>query len=299
VDWFVLKLLDRQPWTWVTTLGWAGLITLAAIFVGHLFKSGDLHFRTMSVIDEADGSRVQSVDLAAIYSPITTRYVIACDPESWWRPASDTLPWSSSGGLQVDVPCHQDFHGNRLLPLSMNVWNLRFLQGATYTTEPAILEANLAISGKKDQTLSGSITNHSRRTLKHVLVRTAAGVATIDQDLAPGQTIGIARPIQRSDQFQVQNFSTSPYYYGRGPTPAPMQHAPSDLAQTADLAAKRSMRIDDLLAADHNLGCIYAETDAAPTTVKLVGEAPLEQHLTIIRGLVQFQQPATTEKAHE
>ncbi len=299
VDWFVLKLTNRQPWTWATTAGWAGLITLGAIFIGHLFKSGDLHFRTMSVIDEADGSRVAALDLAAIYSPRTTSYEIACDPESWWRPASDTPPWASGGGLQIDVPCHQDFRGSRLLPLSMNVWNLRYLEGITYATEPAMLDAELALTGRKSDTVSGSISNRSKRTLTHLLIRTCAGVARIDGELAPGQTIGVSGALKRTDQFQMQNFNSPSYYYGRG-IPAPQtQPTSSDLARTAELAAERSMRIERLLTADHTLGCIYAQSDEAPATVKLVGEAPLEQHFTVVRSLVQLGHPETREQAHD
>jgi hypothetical protein len=88
VDWFVLKRLGRQPWTWVTTGGWIALVTLSAVYAGHLVKSGELHFRTFQLIDQVDGSAVARADVAALYSPRTTEYDVATPAESWWEPAS-------------------------------------------------------------------------------------------------------------------------------------------------------------------------------------------------------------------
>jgi hypothetical protein len=79
-----------------------------------VFKSGELHFRTTSIIDESDGARVAATDVAAIYSPRTADYELKCDPEGWWKPASEFIGWSNGGpGLKVDIPCHQDYNGNR------------------------------------------------------------------------------------------------------------------------------------------------------------------------------------------
>ncbi len=55
VDWFVLKRIGRQPWTWLTTTGWVLLLTIVALFLGQSLRSGDLYFRTIDVVDEADG----------------------------------------------------------------------------------------------------------------------------------------------------------------------------------------------------------------------------------------------------
>src|SRR4029453_16674355 len=64
VDWLLLKKLGRQPWTWATTTGWIALVTLSAVYAGHLFKSGDLHFRTFQLVDQADGLALARTDLS-------------------------------------------------------------------------------------------------------------------------------------------------------------------------------------------------------------------------------------------
>src|SRR5262249_18706100 len=74
IDWIVLKKLGRQPWTWTTTAGWIALITLGAMYIGSMFKSGDLHFRTLRLIDQADGMCIADTDAIGIYSPRTGEY---------------------------------------------------------------------------------------------------------------------------------------------------------------------------------------------------------------------------------
>jgi hypothetical protein len=292
VDWVVLKMLKRQPWTWATTAGWAGVITLGAIFVGHAFKSGELHFRTASVVDEADGSRVAATDLAAIYSPRTTSYEIECDPESWWKPATEQMMgWGGGGGLQIDIPCHQDYHGNRLLPLSLSVWNLRFIEGVTYASQPAMIEAALTV--KIDEKLrkrivAGSITNRSSTALTGLVIRTGDGAAKVTPgEIGPGQTVPITALFDVKDkQFDIQVVNTP--YYMRGNTPTPAKTG-SEMAVRADLAGMRSLDIDKLLKKYHDTACVYAEFSAAPSTVKLAAEGAKEEHKGTLRSLVKIE----------
>ena len=80
VDWFVLKKLGRQPWTWVTTSGWILLITLSATSLGYVLKSGDLHFRTMRLIDQVGDSTAATADWVGVYSPMTREYALGDRP---------------------------------------------------------------------------------------------------------------------------------------------------------------------------------------------------------------------------
>ncbi|HEX8522254.1 MAG TPA: hypothetical protein VF669_08350 [Tepidisphaeraceae bacterium] len=289
VDWFVLKLTKRQPWTWMTTAGWAGLITLGAIFVGHLFKSGELYFNTVSVIDEADGSRVAATNLVAIYSPKTTEYELEQDPESWWKPASEQVAWSSSG-IQIDIPCHQDYHGNRLLPLPLNVWNLRFVEGATYATENALIETNLSVKHDpelKKKAVTGTITNRSNLTLKNIIIRTDEGVTHVAKsDLAPNETAVVKVAFDPKDkQFQTWQSNGPQRYWNQNTA-----HANSTtVAAASDLAAGRSGDIEKLIKKYKDTACVYAEYDAPPATVNLVQQAPRQHHIGVLRSLVHVQ----------
>jgi hypothetical protein len=202
VDWFVLKRLGRQPWTWVTTTGWIGAVTVAALYAGHVFKSGDLHYRTVAVVDQADNRVVARTTLAGLYSPKTTIYHFDAPPTQadaqgnpvptnrppagWWDPASGTV--YGGGGLKVDVPFHQTTEGNLPEPMTVNVWNLRFLRGENLTAGDPMVRASLrfvpaspganrpAAEAATLGRVEGTITNLSDRTLADVRVRVGDGL---------------------------------------------------------------------------------------------------------------------------
>src|SRR5262249_35178355 len=139
----LLKWMGRQPWTWVTTSGWIALVTLGAISLGYVLKSGDLHFRTVTLMDEADGQRAALTTLAGIYSPRTNEYDLKFDPQSWCGPAIDNGSYRRGDGLAIEIDCHQDYRGSRPFPMQINVWQLRFLQGSNYTPTGGVIFAKL------------------------------------------------------------------------------------------------------------------------------------------------------------
>ena len=136
VDWFVLRLLGKQPWTWVTTAGWIGVLTFGAIYVGHVFRSGELHLRTLGVIDQADGQVVSRRDALLIYAPRSAEYPATVPPHGWWQSIGDGSAYGNSG-YAVPVQMQQDYRGNRPRPMWINVWNYQFLQATTLEIEPA------------------------------------------------------------------------------------------------------------------------------------------------------------------
>jgi hypothetical protein len=143
VDWFVLKSLGRQPWTWVTTSGWIALLTLGAIYAGHVFKSGDLYFRSLQLIDQAGDRTVAVVDVIGIYSPRTSAYDLKTEADGWWQPLTTEAGYFRSNGMKTDIDFHQTWQGSVPEPLWINVWNLRFLRGDSTSAGPAMLSASL------------------------------------------------------------------------------------------------------------------------------------------------------------
>src|SRR4030095_6341465 len=98
-------------------------VTLSAIYIGHIFKSGDLYFRTASIVDEAGGMRVAATDVMGLYSPQTRDYEFVTDPESWWRPAGEGSAYGG-GGMENEIACHPDYRGNPPAPLHIHRWKL-------------------------------------------------------------------------------------------------------------------------------------------------------------------------------
>jgi hypothetical protein len=297
VDWLVLKRLGRQPWTWVTTSGWIALVTLAAIMMGSLVKSGDLHFRTTTVIDEADRARVAELTFASIYSPRTTDYATETDPQAWWSPAADVnsfMYYGGGGGMRVEVPFHQDFRGNTPDPMLINVWNSRMLAGETLAPAAAIIDAKL--SRRDGDQIVGTIANRSDLPLKNVQVRVRSRSSETLAALAAGETKEVTLRLSGSDQSfnsvpLQQRQQQQPYYnypYAYNPNPLPRGGVPS-LAMTADVAARRSGRIDALLGEFDDLACVYAEFDAPSGALKLKTGEPIEAHRGVVRALVNLE----------
>jgi hypothetical protein len=300
VDWFVLKRLGRQPWTWVTTSGWIALVTLSAVYAGHLVKSGELHFRTFQLVDQVDGSAVARADVVALYSPRTTEYDVATPAESWWEPASpgsDAFYYARGSGTEVTF--HQTYRDSRPEPMTVNVWNLRFLRGSTVAKAPALLDASLSIKGSGDSArrVVGTVTNTGPTALTHLAVRTKDGICVFDQRapgasrIEPGKTVTIdavidpeVRATDEIDPNDPRLRGYYPGYYG------PEGNRPADPKRLWDaggnLAVRRADRVMQWLAERDDLACVYAECESPDPVVTLVGKPAIEKHYKVVRALL-------------
>src|SRR5207244_6404502 len=106
--------------------------------------------------------------------------------------------YDSGPGLEVEIPCHQDYRGNTPYPMTINVWNLRFLENAQFGPAAPIVEAKLSM-GADGKHVTGKITNSGGAPLSSVQVRTARGVAKIADVIAPGATITIDAKLNARD----------------------------------------------------------------------------------------------------
>jgi hypothetical protein len=291
VDWFVLKWMGKQPWTWVTITGWIAVVTLGAIYAGHVFKAGDMYYRTASVIDEAAGVRVAATDLVGIYSPQTRGYELTTDPQGWWRPASEGQ-YYGGGGLATEIACHQDYRGNTPYPMTINVWNLRFLQNHQFAPAAPIVEAKLSI-GADGKSITGKITNRGVAPLANLQIRTPRGVARIpDASIAPGDTFDvIAAPLHKDTSLATMSIQEQQQRWQRydpddeGPATRPSQPI------LAGLADDRAAQIDQLLRDRTDIAVVYANYDAEPTDrVKLEQATEAQQsHVGLVRSLVPLE----------
>jgi hypothetical protein len=126
-----------------------------------------------------------------------------------------------------------------------------------------------------------------------VRVRVRGGGSGPLQSLGARETSEIDLPLNVSEQSFTfvpspqQNQYNYRYPYSTG-APLPPGATPS-MAMTADVAARRSGRIDAMLKERDNLACVYAEFDAPPDSVKLKSAQPKEAHRGIVRALVNLE----------
>src|SRR2546421_6506130 len=229
VDWWVLRKLGRQEWTWVTTGGWIALVTFSALYVGHVLKSGDLYYRTVRVIDQADGNVVGVFDMNGIYSPKTQAYNLDGPRESWWEPANVDfqLYYRQNQRTTSTIEMFQDRfgqrpatrmdnNGNRLPAMVVNVWNLRFMQselGDPSIQLPLVSSALQVVKVGSEMRIRGTISNRAPLPLQSISIASKAGVARIFFPIASGATMPIDVAVEPSTVKAVDISQYQPYYY--------------------------------------------------------------------------------------
>jgi hypothetical protein len=281
LDWFVLKFLGRQPWTWFTTTGWIALITLGAIFMGHVFRSGDLYFRTLRIIDQADGASVAMTDLVCVYSPRTRTYEIQTDQQSWWQPGS--AEYYSSGNMRTDVPFAQSARGNHPQPMTINVWNLRFLLGESISRGPPVIEASLRLEAHAESgaRVVGTITNKSASPLRNLCIRSKPGEGPAQDGVPPWH-------FTRLEGMKIDPGATIAVSAVLGANWGSPDNT-EIWGYVPDLALDRSQAIDRQLSARDDILCIYAEAENPVPAVGLSDPTARRQNWQLIRALVPVQ----------
>lgn len=291
VDWFLLKWTRRQPWTIATTTGWIALITLAAIYIGHLVRSGDLHFRTLRLVDQIDNRVVSSTHVAALYSPNTNRYELETPADSWWQPLSAQMYYYGSGGMKADFAFHQNQSRNEPLPLRIPIWNIRFLRGDDYTAAAPMLAADLRIPNDETHRIRGTITNLCDHPLQDIWVSHRQGTTkVVDAPLAPGERRAIDEiltnwPPNNVEQQQQYN---SYYGYGQSWTEEAMKLPVNQYRHCFGLLRVRDREIPPP-ALNPDIITIFAAADVDPPSLKLLDAKPLQRHRTLIRAIVPVQ----------
>ena len=221
VDWFVLRKLGRQPWTWLTTTGWIILITGGAVFIGHVFKSGKLHYGSVRVIDQAGGATVGETSLAGIYSPRTTSYHLeavpadvaapdaggikptaAHDPPSGWWSVVSTDEYSSRHGAANDMSFHQTDGGNARRKCSSTSGTCSFLREET-TRRAADDRRDADVHGRGRATdppasIAGVVRNLTGKPLTNVRIRVNGGVTPPIERIEPNGSVNVHASVDTS-----------------------------------------------------------------------------------------------------
>jgi hypothetical protein len=317
IDWFILRKLGRQQWTWVTTAGWIGLITFGALYVGHVLKSGELHYRTVRVIDQADEKVIGVMDVAGIYSPKTQAYNLDGPRECWWEPVNVDLvpPWRQGQRVSATIQMIQDRQGQKLLTrfdrsgkevpaMNVNVWNLRFMQsdlGDPSAEQPFVVaDLRLEKVGVQNR-IRGTITNRTATPLNHVFIVTKAGTARREPAaIPPMQSVTIDLPLDATAAVKpvdVSNYQPNyPYApYVDMPEARPYANVGPEIGfihAAGDMADARSQRLIELLGSRDDIACVYGLFDKAPATVKVqsANNTPAqEQHWQVVRALVPLK----------
>lgn len=283
VDWLVLRALKRQAWTWVTTTGWIGLVTVGALYLGHAFKSGDLHYRTYTLLDQAGSATVGRTEFVGLYSPRTTTYTLETSPDGWWEPMAASQ-YSYVQRTGSELPYAQTYHGNKPLPMQANIWSLRFQKGQEYIEGPKLIDAELTLKrGSTPPRITGTIKNLTDRPLRHVrvVVHEKATPVLTQFTVAPNAAAPIDEVLSVDQKLDPNR---NVYTYAQADADAQTRTAAAQRL-VAPRAAQFGRRLEG-----GKFALVIAEQDEpAPTTTLKNAEAPIERHVRMIRALVPLR----------
>ncbi|MFI5377830.1 MAG: hypothetical protein ACHRHE_00870 [Tepidisphaerales bacterium] len=189
IDWFILRQARCPPWTWATTTGWIVLVTTGVLYLGHVFRSGDVHYRTVRVIDQVGNHVVAASDIVGLYSPRTQNYGFIGPEEWWWSPVgfrNEYRYYREPRAATKMVDMVQDRRGQRITldhnadgtpagTLPVAVWDLALFEAEAESASqlPAVVSADLQLSGQSY--IRGKIKNLSPATLVNIFIQTRHG----------------------------------------------------------------------------------------------------------------------------
>ena len=278
VDSLLLKLLGRRPWTFVTLIGWAGLIAGLTYNTRENNRERPTEYRTVRVIDEADQSQAMVTDYIGLRWAEGSTVTVPRGEYEWWQPALD--PTDPPTAQHSDFAALQNEGGTWPQRLAAHVPTPRVLQSQKWTASPGVIEAKLSVAGGR---VVGKITNRGDRPLSNVRIRVAGGVANVSGTIEPSVTTTIDAPVEASDtslNIPPPEFS----WEARRSTNTPILLPDYSAVEGSSFA--RSTRILDLLS--RGKACVYAQIDAPPPPMEL--PAPVDQrHMAFVRSVVPLE----------
>lgn len=232
VDYFVLKLLDRQPLTWVTSAACILLFTVGAYYGVQALRSGTAQVRVVSVLDGVEGAGAGwSTTYMGVFAPESDEYRLEnLKPNQWWSgiSPSETNLWAQHGGRGTKrIFCSQRDGGNLPVSIPINIWSMQCMMSES-PREKLPISAKVERLGKE---LLVSVTNRSDRPISSVYVRLADNRVIRFTGVPAGQTRqfrGRSHMRQRWDNCLVGSrgrrfgptsggrFTTDATYFARG-----------------------------------------------------------------------------------
>lgn len=290
IDFFILKKIGRQPWTWMTTLGWIGLVTIGALYAGHLLRSGNLYYRTMRLVEQTSDQVVSQNEVALVYAPRSATYAVDTDPTSWWQPVPiGNRGYGGSGsGFSLPLRLHQDYRGTQPEPMWIDVWGWKFIQGKKIGTAAPMLSAKLKRNGNA---ITGTLINLTPHPLKQIQIAYGDVSAKVETACEAGSSVDISAELRGAklgidgSPFQVRNEPHAAQVVGK--YPGDEEQGPLRYADLFALNRSESEAISRLKGTDTVV--IYALVDGADPATTLTDSTAVQLHRTMLRAVIELQ----------
>jgi len=132
IDYWLLKRLDRLPYTWLTSAGWILIFTVGAYYGVQWLRGGAMELRAVSVMDGiADSNCAWTTCYAGLFVPRSDDYRLdGLAPNQWWSgiaPSQEEIYGFQREVALRQIHCVQQDGANLPVSVPINIWTVQSL----------------------------------------------------------------------------------------------------------------------------------------------------------------------------
>ncbi len=293
VDYWVLRRLDRQPLTWLTSTAWIAVFTVGAYYGVQWLRAGSMELRAVTVVDGiADSNCAWATCYAGIFAPRSEDYRLeGLTPSQWWSgiaPMQEEI-WAQQRESGVrQIHCRQADGGNLPVSLPISIWTVQSLLCEWMPKEMPFTATVEHKSG--DVTVEIRNVSNSPIRLGYVLFKDTCA------DLGPVGPHSTKRFTTRARPFQIwssQSGLPGPGHGGQPPNIGPGMELPrmpvsltgvTDNAFFAQGCLDRTLGMYSCLDSGAAMVCVVFQDPPAPFAIK--NRSYAVNHIQFARQLV-------------
>jgi hypothetical protein len=193
IDYLLLKKLDRQPLTWITSGAIIILFTVGAWYGVQALRGGRMQVRLVSVVDAVaapDGAATAwRTTYAGIFASHSGSYALEpLEADQWWSAVSPTEHYLYARGASLasrTIYFSQREGGSLPRPVPINIWSMQCL----ICEQPTAGVPFTATVARDGETLDVTIENLSERPIREAYVRVGEGMRLTVGEVPAGQAV--------------------------------------------------------------------------------------------------------------
>lgn len=274
VDYFVLKRLDRQPLTWLTSLVLIGGFTVGAYFGVRALRAGRMQLRAVSLVDVLPDGTARASRYVGLFAPASDTYELTGLAEGqWWSavaPVQDSYMSMNRPVASRSLTCLQVDGSNLPAPVPINIWSMQCLLCEDPAPEVPFAVELLGVEGN---TLRLRMANLAVTSMAGGRIELGQAVAELPP-LGPGESVDASVRLTSSEparQVHRQFKSLLPVI---GNTAATQP-------RTTGLSARRSL----------GQAVVTVMYRNAPLSVGVAGREYQTDHIQILRRVIDVTPP--------
>ena len=297
VDYLVLKRMDRQPLTWVTSAACIVLFTVGAYYGVHALRSGEMQVRSVSVLDAIQGQPVTwDTTYAGLFAPRSDEYRLdGLRPDQWWSgtaPIEENLYAYGRKLATREIYCVQRDGSNLPASLPINIWTMQCLMNESPQPQAPI---RVRIDPGRDRTTVRVVNLADRPILRGVVYFSDGREKSFDAVAAKDRRIltvpNDARVSSRRRRRARKRRETAyglPYEYSGHSSFGRDRNA----AYLARGVAQRTRGISAYL--KHGAAVVQVEYDQSPVGFTVVDKDCTYNHIRLVRVVVLPEEQGET-----